>query len=90
MKLRRKKIKEGRGRDLRTTYSSGKPWTDSGSPVVGSQSLTLNLSVFRNVPLTAERAEQHYIMCCTVCLAKQILVTLAHMYTQKIKIFLVK
>jgi hypothetical protein len=39
---------------LHTTYSSGKPWTDSGSPVVGSQSLTLNLRVFRNVPLTAE------------------------------------
>ena len=42
----------GEGGDKLTTYSSANPWSLSGSPVVGSQSLTLNLSVFRNVPVT--------------------------------------
>ena len=49
--------REGGGRERErekelTTYSSEKPWSVSGSPVVGSQSFTVNLSVFRNVPLT--------------------------------------
>ena len=43
------------GRGGLTTYSSEKPWSVSGSPVVGSQSFTSNFRVFRNVPVTVKK-----------------------------------